>query len=219
MMHFFPFSSSSRNQRRNRVPVYLNVYDLTSVNNYLYWFGLGIFHSGIEVHGMEFSFGAHEYPSSGIFEVEPRSCPGFVFRRAVYLGKTSMSRAEVQSLMEHISTDYHGDCYHLIGKNCNHFTNDACVKLTGKTIPGWVNRMARLGSFCNCLLPESIKVSPVRHLPEHAAFSDDDESGSIISTVSLGSDEENSNHNLLPMPNGEVSFIKEKPIRLAKELL
>lgn len=29
-------------------PVYLNVYDLTPVNNYLYWFGIGIFHSGIE---------------------------------------------------------------------------------------------------------------------------------------------------------------------------
>ena len=29
-------------------PVVLNVYDLTPMNNYLYWFGLGIFHSGIE---------------------------------------------------------------------------------------------------------------------------------------------------------------------------
>jgi hypothetical protein len=29
-------------------PVVLNVYDLTPINNYLYWFGLGIFHSGIE---------------------------------------------------------------------------------------------------------------------------------------------------------------------------
>jgi hypothetical protein len=28
--------------------VYLNIYDLTPFNNYLYWFGLGIFHSGIE---------------------------------------------------------------------------------------------------------------------------------------------------------------------------
>lgn len=28
--------------------LYLNVYDLTPVNNYLYWVGLGIFHSGIE---------------------------------------------------------------------------------------------------------------------------------------------------------------------------
>uniref|UniRef100_A0A453CQ20 PPPDE domain-containing protein n=1 Tax=Aegilops tauschii subsp. strangulata TaxID=200361 RepID=A0A453CQ20_AEGTS len=28
--------------------VVLNVYDLTPINDYLYWFGLGIFHSGIE---------------------------------------------------------------------------------------------------------------------------------------------------------------------------
>lgn len=35
-----------------RTHLYLNVYDLTPINNYLYWFGLGIFHSGIE--GMRF---------------------------------------------------------------------------------------------------------------------------------------------------------------------
>ena len=29
-------------------PVYLNVYDLTNVNGYVYWAGLGIFHSGVE---------------------------------------------------------------------------------------------------------------------------------------------------------------------------
>ena len=28
--------------------VLLNVYDLTPINNYSYWFGVGIFHSGIE---------------------------------------------------------------------------------------------------------------------------------------------------------------------------
>uniref|UniRef100_A0A453P7B6 PPPDE domain-containing protein n=1 Tax=Aegilops tauschii subsp. strangulata TaxID=200361 RepID=A0A453P7B6_AEGTS len=29
-------------------PVLLNVYDLTPVNDYLYWLGFGVFHSGIE---------------------------------------------------------------------------------------------------------------------------------------------------------------------------
>lgn len=29
-------------------PVYLNVYDLTPMNGYVYWAGLGIFHSGVE---------------------------------------------------------------------------------------------------------------------------------------------------------------------------
>ncbi|KAF2317968.1 hypothetical protein GH714_041292 [Hevea brasiliensis] len=45
--------SSSQNENTD-AQVVLNVYDLTSVNNYTYWFGFGIFHSGIEVHGKEY---------------------------------------------------------------------------------------------------------------------------------------------------------------------
>lgn len=30
------------------VPVYLNVYDLTPINGYAYWFGLGVYHSGVQ---------------------------------------------------------------------------------------------------------------------------------------------------------------------------
>lgn len=56
-MRLFPLSSSSSssmdNEQRDGVQktrslMYLNVYDLTPVNNYLYWFGLGVFHSGVE---------------------------------------------------------------------------------------------------------------------------------------------------------------------------
>ncbi|KAG5020946.1 hypothetical protein JHK87_016801 [Glycine soja] len=31
-----------------KTPVYLNVYDLTPMNGYVYWAGLGIYHSGVE---------------------------------------------------------------------------------------------------------------------------------------------------------------------------
>lgn len=51
-MRLFSSSSSAAKEQKkgtkSRVYLYLNVYDLTPVNNYLYWFGLGIFHSGIE---------------------------------------------------------------------------------------------------------------------------------------------------------------------------
>ncbi|XP_057976267.1 deSI-like protein At4g17486 isoform X2 [Malania oleifera] len=250
-MRLFPSSSSSssgattKGQRSgggNRAMLYLNVYDLTPINNYLYWFGLGIFHSGIEVHGLEYGFGAHEYSTSGVFEVEPRSCPGFIFRRSVPLGSTDMSRSEFRLFMEHISGKYHGDTYHLIAKNCNHFTDEVCMRLTGKPIPGWVNRLARVGSFCNCLLPESIQITAVRHLPDHPSYSGpfwdclsvgeascghvpvelpqtEDGSDSDASTATAGSEEEELDHHLLTSPNGDVAFLKEKPVRLARELL
>ncbi|CAL5418226.1 unnamed protein product [Camellia sinensis] len=203
-------------------PVYLNVYDLTHMNGYVYWAGFGIFHSGVEVwmddrsrsriaaakgkkkkiqgeegvgggreggfefecgqkeevkekkknsiwvlivefpssskfeaqlsvHGVEYAFGAHDYPSSGVFEVEPRQCPGFKFRKSILIGTTCLDTVQVREFMERHSTNYNGDTYHLIVKNCNHFCKDICYKLTGKTIPKWVNRLAKLErSESNC---------------------------------------------------------------------
>ncbi|KAE8735126.1 DeSI-like protein [Hibiscus syriacus] len=144
-------------------PVYLNVYDLAPINGYFYWAGLGIFHSGVEVHGVEYAFGAHEYPTSGVFEVEPRQCPGFKFRKSIVIGMTSLDPIKVREFMERNSARYHGDTYHLIVKNCNHFCKDICYKLTGKHIPKWVNRLAGIGSMCSCILPQTLKTSVVRH--------------------------------------------------------
>lgn len=41
-----------RKKKTGTVPVYLNVYDLTPMNGYAYWFGLGIYHSGVQ--GLDF---------------------------------------------------------------------------------------------------------------------------------------------------------------------
>ncbi|CAL5329137.1 hypothetical protein CsSME_00009460 [Camellia sinensis var. sinensis] len=143
--------------------VYLNVYDLTPANSYFYWAGLGVFHTGVEVHGVEYAFGAHDYPTSGVFEIEPRRCPGFKFRKSIFMGTTYLNHIQVREFMEHQSSNYHGDRYHLVVKNCNHFCEDICYRLTGNNIPKWVNRLARIGSLCNCVLPEVLKTSAVRH--------------------------------------------------------
>ncbi|KAI8016580.1 DeSI-like protein [Camellia lanceoleosa] len=90
-------------------PVYLNVYDLTPMNGYVYWAGFGIFHSGVEVHGVEYAFGAHDYPSSGVFEVEPRQCPGFKFRKSILIGTTCLDAIQVREFMECHSANYNGD--------------------------------------------------------------------------------------------------------------
>jgi len=99
----------------------------------------------VVVHGVEYGFGAHERDTTGIFEVEPRRCPGFTFRKSIFIGSTDMGARDVRELMERMAEDYSGNTYHLIQKNCNHFCDDVCVKLTGKSTPRWVNRLARLG--------------------------------------------------------------------------
>lgn len=146
------------------VPVYLNVYDLTSINGYAYWLGLGVYHSGVQVHGVEYAFGAHEQSTTGIFEVEPKRCPGFTFRKSILIGRTDMGAKEVRAFMEKLAQEYSGNTYNLITRNCNHFCNDLCLRLTGKPIPNWVNRLARLGFLCNCVLPTSLNETKVRHI-------------------------------------------------------
>lgn len=98
------------------------------------------------VHGVEYAFGAHDYPSSGVFEVEPRQCPGFKFRKSIFIGTTCLDPIQVREFMERQSASYNGDTYHLIAKNCNHFCKDVCYRLTGKQIPKWVNRLAKIGN-------------------------------------------------------------------------
>lgn len=97
------------------------------------------------VHGVEYAFGAHEYPTTGIFEGEPKQCEGFTFRKQILIGKTDKGPAQVRAVMEDLAEDYKGNAYNLISKNCNHFCNDACIRLTGNPIPSWVNRLARIG--------------------------------------------------------------------------
>lgn len=153
-----------KKKKMGSVPVYLNVYDLTPINGYAYWVGLGVYHSGVQVHGVEYGFGAHDHSTTGIFEVEPKQCPGFTFRKSILVGRTDMGSKEVRALMEELSMNYLGNSYHLIRKNCNHFCNDVCVKLTGKPIPSWVNRLARLGLLCKCVLPAGLNETKVRHV-------------------------------------------------------
>ncbi|KAK4269465.1 hypothetical protein QN277_022619 [Acacia crassicarpa] len=149
--------------RSGSVPVYLNVYDLTPINGYAYWFGLGVYHSGVQVHGVEYAFGAHEYSSTGIFEGEPKRCEGFTYRKTILIGKTEMEEEGVRRVMEELAGEYRGNAYNLITKNCNHFCNDACLKLTGEPIPSWINRLARIGFLCKCVLPVAINSTKVRH--------------------------------------------------------
>ncbi|KAK9109966.1 hypothetical protein Sjap_018026 [Stephania japonica] len=137
-----------REKKRNPtfVPVYLNFYDLHPINGSIYWLGLGLslYHSGIQVHGVEYEFGGHDSRSTGIFKRKPRECHELTFRKSILIGRTDLGPHEVHKFMEELSKSYTRTSYNLITKNCNHFCNDVSLRLTGKRIPRYINRLAKI---------------------------------------------------------------------------
>ncbi|CUG88190.1 Hypothetical protein, putative [Bodo saltans] len=75
--------------------VFLNVYDIVPYNDVLVPWGLGVHHTGIEVHGMEIAFGRCQR-GSGVFECHPKRCPGHKFREQLVLGTTPYSQGDVE---------------------------------------------------------------------------------------------------------------------------
>eukprot|EP00878_Enallax_costatus_P003997 GHUV01004220.1.p1 GENE.GHUV01004220.1~~GHUV01004220.1.p1 ORF type:complete len:194 (+),score=26.97 GHUV01004220.1:525-1106(+) len=137
-------------------PVILNIYDLTTqVNSWTYWCGVGVFHAGVEVYGIEYAYGGHDYDVSGIFATRPREAPGAAYRECIHMGETTLSASQVQHLVQQMGHHYKGNKYHLLQLNCNHFASDMCMQLTGKPAPSWINRLAGLAVLFHCFLPGS----------------------------------------------------------------
>ncbi|RNF10891.1 hypothetical protein TraAM80_01275 [Trypanosoma rangeli] len=104
--------------------VFLNLYDITEVNDVLYHAGLGVHHTGVEVYGMEFAFGRCP-AGTGVFQVVPKLTPPHIFREQLVLGETRMTQEEVLSVVKEFKdneSQWSGRAYHLVRNNCNHFS-------------------------------------------------------------------------------------------------
>lgn len=164
---FLPFSLSQTNPKANQrmgksqrqpttTPVVLNVYDLHPSNNSFYSYGIGAFHSGLDVDGREYCYGGAPPDvageMTGVHHITPRSAPEGPYRTSIQM-ETRLTRNEIQSIIAELSNDFKARDYNVISKNCNHFTDALSRRLCGRGIPSWVNRLATLGSWFSCFLP------------------------------------------------------------------
>ena len=154
--------------------VFLNVYNLGGINPYLRAClccgsgGLAIYHSAIEVYGIEYAFGGHPTSSSGVFETKPFHqliengvLPDNIsLHEQHYLGVTSKSPLKIADVVAALAPAWPGNGYDLIRRNCNHFATELAEALKLRpacAIPAHVNRIARVATAISCCLPKSIK--------------------------------------------------------------
>ncbi|TGZ67545.1 hypothetical protein CRM22_004727 [Opisthorchis felineus] len=180
-------------------PVFVNVY-------YLHWpngLKTGAYHTGTVVYDQEYGYGGHPFPSSGIFETEPRDTEqfgdGVSFKESLYVGTTYLSRDAVQRLLISMSDEYRGDAYHLLNFNCNTFTAQFIQLLCNGVLPTWVTMLSRFVSglpFIESILPaQFLRPSLLALELQDGEFSSDDNTNveqideELGSTVTSGSSE------------------------------
>ncbi|CAH8432177.1 unnamed protein product [Schistosoma curassoni] len=148
-------------------PVTVNVYDMLWINDYVSSLGIGVYHTGVVVHGIEYSYGGHPLTNSGVFSMLPRDSAylgeNYSYKVTLSMGYTDFTASDVPLLLESITTDYRGDQYHLLNKNCNHFSDTFVQLLCGRSLPKWINRLATIGSK----LPFIERTLPVEWLKPH----------------------------------------------------
>ena len=116
--------------------------------------GLGAYHTSVEVAGYRYTFAAN----AGIIKTRSQNegvPPGANFKTSVNLGACGcQNRGEINAIIKKLGDLFHGRSYHLVHRNCNHFTETFATALILydelvdsrqarlKTYPEWVNRLA-----------------------------------------------------------------------------
>ena len=145
---FAEYSADDADESDGDAPVTLRVYDVSfrgaGALNSLLNGSSGAFHTDIEVHGLEWSFGAttdDDDDTSGIFACDPASAQPHRYREAIPLGRTKKSPVDVFNILLRLAPFWLGKSYDVLRKNCNSF----CILFSGElgadAPPPWTHRL------------------------------------------------------------------------------
>lgn len=131
----------------------------------------------------------------------------FKFKESIIIGTTDFLEVDVRSIIEQLGKQYRGDQYHLLNKNCNHFSSALLEILCGKELPSWINRLAYVSSC----IPFIEKAIPKEWLTPLALQSAIDSS--------MSATEGDSHHNSLFAPAEQpIDVARSSPAEVRKNL-
>lgn len=137
-----------------RFPVWLHVYDLGPLARWTIncMFGVkegcfGIFHCGIEVLGVEWSFQAMldcDTDMTGVMCHYPKSHPSHVYRESYYLGGSPLNSDEICKALARLEKEWPARSYHFLTHNCTDFAQELALNLkVPETFPAWAHGLAK----------------------------------------------------------------------------
>ena len=218
--------------------ILLNVYDLSAsngacFNDALNPLGLGFYHSGVELSGLEYEY---SFSTFGIQRSKPRLPQFGRLREQINMGTFVGTLQDINVIINRLTEDgFKGTQYDVIRNNCNAFSERFCVELVGKSIPAWVNRAASIGqgmgiqqpvfpvppvpSATASSAPTSSSSSQQQQLQLQSPDNDDTKSTSIFSWVFGGWGNNNKNSNASQPLAGGAAPMKKKLTEQQKQLL
>lgn len=142
----------------------LNVYKLTAASDdgANFWttrllpaIGMGAYHTSISVGTKHhFTFAARH----GILQSRKEPTEAAIFQESVFLGHCHLHRGQVNNIVKELQQTFSETAYHLVHRNCNHFTETFAIALLrhddlieGKVqklqaYPAYINRLAGTGA-------------------------------------------------------------------------
>ncbi|CAD7948284.1 unnamed protein product [Amoebophrya sp. A120] len=142
----------------NGIPVFVHVYDVSQEDSIkrLNRFTAhkkspiklgGIFHAGVEVNGLEWSYGAtFSDTACGIACNEPKQHSQHRYRQTIFVGLCKLTNENIAELLGNAVEKWPGDDYDLLRRNCCHFADEFCIQLGVGPLPAWIHRFARIAS-------------------------------------------------------------------------
>jgi hypothetical protein len=117
------------------------------LNTLLAAFGSGAFHCGMEVAGIEWSFGPlAQEGDSGVCARVPVLNKDYRHYMSVTLGCTGLAQDEVFACLRKLEEEWLAGTYDLLRRNCCHFASAVAAELGVSPPPAWVGFLPAAGA-------------------------------------------------------------------------